>query len=98
MNLNKYHTWRRKVVDFNQTMAGTTQFRTLNEFNPDVETITKYLDRVLLYFEANEVAADKRVPILLSSIGPTTYSLICDLAAPENPKKLTLPAIAQLPC
>ena len=32
----------------------------------------------------------------LSSIGPTTYSLICDLAAPTNPKTLTLPAIAQL--
>ena len=58
-------------MDFNQTMAtGTTQFGTLNEYNPDVETITKYLDRVLLYFEANEVAADKRVPFLLSSIGP----------------------------
>ena len=61
-----------------------------------METITKYLDRVLLYFEANEVADIKRVPILLSSIGPMTYSLICDLAAPENPKTLTLPAIAQL--
>ena len=36
------------------------------------------------------------MPILLSSIGLTTYSLICDLEAPENPKTLTLPAIAQL--
>ena len=82
-------------MDFKQTMAtGTTQFETLNEFNSDVEAIKKYLDRVLLYFEANEVADDKRVSILLSSIGPTMYSLICDLA-PENPKKLTLLAIAQ---
>ena len=48
------------------------------------------------YFEADEMADDKRVPILLSSIGPTTYSLICDLAAPANPKTLTLSAIAQL--
>ena len=85
------------VVDSNQTMAtGITQFGTLKEFNSDVETITKYLDHVLLYFKANEVADVKRVPILLSSIGPMTYSLICDLAAPEKSKRLTLPAIAQL--
>ena len=61
-----------------------------------METITKYLDRVLLYFEANEAADVTRVPILLSSVGGMTYSLICDLATPENPKTLTLPAIAQL--
>ena len=84
-------------MDPNQTMAtGITQFGTLKEFNSDVETITKYLDRVLQYFKANEVADVKRVSILLSSIGSMTYSLICDLAAPENPKTLTLPAIAQL--
>ena len=84
-------------MDSNQTMAtGITQFGTLKEFNSDIVTITKYLDHVLLFFEANEVADVKRVPILLSSIGPITYSLICDLAAPENPKTLTLPAIAQL--
>ena len=76
--------------------TGTMQFGTLNEFNSDVETIIKYLDRVLLYFETNEVADDKQVQILLSSIALTTYSLICDLAPPENPKKLTLSAIAQL--
>ena len=83
-----------RVVDSNQTMAtGITQFGTLKEFISNVEIITKYLNCVLLYFEANEVADVKRVPILLTSI---TYSLICDLAAPENPKTLTLPAIAQL--
>ena len=86
-----------RVVDSNQTIAtGITQFATLKEFISDVETITKYFNRVLLYFETNEVADVKRVPILLTSIGPMTYSLICDLAAPENPKTLTLPAIAQL--
>ena len=86
-----------RLVDSNQTMAtGITQLGTLKEFNSDVETITKYLYRVILYFEANEVADVKRVPILLSSIGSTTYSLICDLAAPENPKTLNLLVIAQL--
>ena len=84
-------------MDSNQTLAtGITQFGTLKEFNSNMEIITKYLDRVLLYFEANEVADVKRVPILLSSIGPMIYSLICHLAAPENPKALTLPAVAQL--
>ena len=92
--LNQILQLATRVVDSNQTMAtGITQFGTLKEFISNVEIITKYLNCVLLYFEANEVADVKRVPILLTSI---TYSLICDLAAPENPKTLTLPAIAQL--
>ena len=47
--------------------TGTTQFGTLNEFNSDVETIAKYLDRVLLYFEANEVAENSDDDVILDT-------------------------------
>ena len=64
-----------------------TKFGTLQEFQPATDTITHYLQRVELYFVANGVADEKHVPILLSSIGPTTYALLCDLMAPQSPAK-----------
>ena len=56
-----------------------THYGTLNNYRPDQESIKTYLDQVDLYFMANTVPDDKQVPILLSSIGATTYSLLCDL-------------------
>ena len=66
-----------------------THYGTLNNYRPDQESIKTYLDQVDLYFTANTVPDDKQVPILLSSIGATTYSLLCDLLAPEAPKSKT---------
>ena len=34
----------------------------LEEFNPESDLITKYVERAGIYFEANEVPADKKVP------------------------------------
>lgn len=39
-----------------------------------------------MYFAANSIAQNKKVPILLSSIGCTAYSLLSDLLAPTLPK------------
>jgi hypothetical protein len=64
-----------------------TKSGTLQEFQPATDTITRYLQRVELHFVANGVADEKHVPILLSSIGPTTYALLCDLMAPQSPAK-----------
>ena len=71
----------------------TAQFGTLKEFCPDSESVKIYLERVQLYFEANEVPEDKQVPILLSSIGSSTYTLLSDLLAPAVPKSKTLTEI-----
>ncbi len=66
-----------------------THYRTLNIYRLDKEAIKTYLDQVDLYFTANTVPDDKQVPILLSSIGTTTYSLLCGLLAPDVPKSKT---------
>ncbi len=63
---------------------------TLHEFNPDVDTITTFLESVDLYFSANAVANAKRVPALLTTIGSTTYTLLSNLLAPEAPKDKSL--------
>ena len=46
-------------------MAGAV-FGNLQEFQPDSETITAYLERTKVYFTANDIAAGKRVAVLLS--------------------------------
>mgnify|MGYP003431079376 CR=1 FL=1 len=36
------------------------------DFEPDKESISAYLERVHLFFDANDVADDKKVAVLLS--------------------------------
>ena len=52
------------------------------------------MERVSLYFKANEVADGKKVPVLLSSIGAPIYALLSDLLAPDPPGEKSLAAIS----
>ena len=54
--------------------------------------------RVKLYFTANTVEENKQVPILLSSIGPSTYALLCNLLAPDSPGSKSLKDIETALC
>ena len=64
----------------------TTQYGQLVEFNPQTDSIKAYFERASLFFTANGVGDDKKVPILLSSIGTPTYSLLSNLFAPNSPR------------
>ena len=48
----------------------------IQEFQPDVESFSSYVERVQLFFTANDIADDKRVAVLLSVVGSKTYSLL----------------------
>ena len=74
-------------------IMATRTFGTLKEFDPDAKSIKTYLDRVELYFTANSVVAAKQVPILLSAIGSSTYTLLSDLLTPDAPKDKSLDEI-----
>ena len=63
-----------------------SKFGHLQEFRSETETITSYLERVEIYFTANDVPEEKRVPVFLSTVGATTYILLRDLVAPEKPQ------------
>ena len=76
------------------TMA--TQFGTIKEFCPESDSIKAYLEWVQLYFTANAVGDAKQVPILLSSIGPSTYALLSDLLAPHQPGTKSLALISEM--
>ena len=57
----------------------------MGSFRNESDSIKSYLERVTLYFTANGIEDDRKVPILLSSIGLSTYTTLSDLLAPETP-------------
>ena len=65
----------------------------LREFHPGTDSIKSYLKRVSLYFTANDIQVGKRVALLLSVIGDQTYTLVCDLFAPDTPSSKSLEEI-----
>ena len=55
----------------------------LAAFQPKEETISVYLERTYIFFEANKIITDKhKVTVFLNAIGPRTYMLLRDLMSP----------------
>ena len=61
----------------------------LSEFRPGQDRLSVYLERFEMYIKANSVADEKKVPLFLTVIGPTVYSLLHDLFAPDSPTEKT---------
>ena len=76
-------------------MARST-FGSLQEFQPDSESITAYLERTSVYFTANSIDAAKQVPVLLSVIGAKTYSLLRSLTAPDKPQDKSYAELSEI--
>ena len=74
-------------------MASQVTYGQIQEFDPSLESITIYIERIKLFFVSNDVAANKQVPIFLSIIGKRIYSLLRDLMSPDVPSKKQLDVI-----
>ena len=61
----------------------------IQEFQPDNENFSSYIERVQLFFTANDIAEDKKIAVLLSMVGSKNYSLLRSLVAPRTPKDLS---------
>ena len=61
----------------------------IQEFQPDSESWSAYVERIKLYFTANDIANAKKVPVFLSVIGAKHYELLCNLIAPMPAKDKT---------
>ena len=57
-------------------------FGSIKEFCPGSDSVRTYVQRVELYFVANSIPEDKQLPILLTSIGASTYDRLSELLAP----------------
>ena len=76
--------WRRGFEDHGYRASAV--FGNLQEFQPDSEIITAYLERTKIYFTANDVADEKKVAVLLTVIGPKFFTLLRSLTTPELPQ------------
>ena len=65
----------------------TRTFGQIDEFRPDCESITTYIERTNLFLTANDVSDDKVVAVFLSVIGGKTYALLRSLLAPALPQE-----------
>ena len=64
----------------------TALFGTLQEFQPENDSITAYLERAELFCKTNDIADGKKVAVLLSVLGARLYVLLRSLVAPELPQ------------
>ena len=72
------------------TALGIFTFGQISEFQPELESIETYEQRIKMFLQANEVATEKEVPIFLSIIGASNFALLTSLLAPEQPSSKTV--------
>ena len=61
------------------------QLERMQEFEPDIESISAYLERLQMFFEVNDIAAEKKVQCY-SVISKQNFSLLQNLVTPATPK------------
>ena len=69
-------------VEYPAIMAANRTVGQMQEFNPDSETVTAYLERFQMFVAANGIEDAKLVPTLLTVVGSKHYSLIRGLVSP----------------
>ena len=66
--------------------SATPRFGGIEFFDPDSESILAYLERMDLFLEANAVAEEKKVAVVLSMVGSKAYQLLRNLCSPDKPQ------------
>ncbi|XP_028176931.1 uncharacterized protein K02A2.6-like [Ostrinia furnacalis] len=69
---------------------------TLEPFDVHSKQWPSYIRRVKQYILLNEIKDELRVPLLITVVGETTYSLMCDLCAPNDPETKTFDELVKL--
>ena len=59
-------------------------FSRSEEFSPEKETISNYLEHVEIFFLANSIADEKKVAVFLSVAGGNIYALLRNLLSPAK--------------
>ena len=82
----------------------------IGEFEPTTETFTVCSERLDQFFVANNIGSNqtsaleaviaaaekKKVAVIISVISKKTYSVLCDLCSPVNPKEKTFKQLCEL--
>ncbi len=65
-------------------------------FTPEAESISSYLERINLFMTASGTADEKKVAVLLSSVGLAAYTVLRDLCRPVLPETKTYGELTEL--
>lgn len=69
----------------------------VGEFKEREDTWNNYIARLSQFFVANDITAEaKKKAVLLSSVGPKMFKLMCNLAQPKQPHEYTFDEIVTL--
>ena len=75
-------------------MATKQYLGQLSAFQQESDTISAYLERVQIFFDANGIKEDKKkVSVFLNAVGARTYALLKDLLSPDKPAAKTFEAL-----
>ena len=77
-------------------MMATSVIGTLPEFNPEDQDTASYLEKVELFFEANNIAEEKKVAVFLTAAGQKTYEILRHHSAPKLPREKSFDEIVTL--
>lgn len=77
-------------------MMATAIIGSLPEFNQEERDIASYLETVELFFEANNIAEEKKVAVFLTAAGQTTYEILRHHCAPKLPREKSFDEIVSL--
>ena len=68
----------------------------IDKFNPDVESITDYLEQMDVYFNVNKMEDNIKVLVFLNAIGEKKYTLLRNNLAPEKLKDQMLKKLSDI--
>ena len=77
-------------------MMATSVIGYLPEFNPEDDNTASYLEQVELFFEANNIAEEKKVAVFLFAVGQKTYEILRHHSAPKLPREKSFDEIVTL--
>ena len=77
-------------------IMATSVIGTLHEFDPEDQDTASYLEKVELFFEANNIAEEKKVAVFLTAAGQKTYEILRHHSAPKLPREKSFDEIATL--
>ena len=76
-------------------MAKLSVIGKLPTFNQSTDNWDNFIEKVNLYFTANDIKQERRVPVLLTVLAEETYDLLKGLVAPEVPGSMQLEDICK---
>lgn len=68
----------------------------IRDFNVKTGSWLSYADRLDMYFQANGIKEELKMPTLISLMGDESYELLMNLASPKKPSELTYTAAKEI--